>query len=186
MADEAALKGLQQDVQYLLDRTAILDCVARHARGDDRQDVELLTGTYHPDGIDEHGRAIISGSDYAEWVNAIHAASSSLHLHHITTHLCEIDGDIAHCESYVIDSLLDPDETTARMYHGRYIDRLERRDGEWKIALRRAIVDLVVSGDASLLKSPTFQRMGYTKGVRDRRDLSYRRPLTMDEPAERW
>jgi hypothetical protein len=29
--------------------------------------------------------------------------------------------------------------------------------------------------------------MGFVKGMRDRRDVSYQRPLTLDEtPAQRW
>jgi len=36
MTDDTDLGQLRRDVQYLLDRTAILDCIARHARGCDR------------------------------------------------------------------------------------------------------------------------------------------------------
>ncbi len=185
--NETELEQLRRDVQYLKDRQAIYDCIARHARGHDRHDVDLLTSAYHHDGIDEHGYAINPGPGYAEWSNAVHAAGSTLHTHNITTHLCEIDGDVAHCESYVIVALLDNGETTARLISGRYIDRLERRDGKWKIALRRSTVDVLIAGDASILTAPAFRDQGYIKGMRDKRDLAYQRPLTLDEtPAERW
>ena len=52
------------EVQYLKDRTAILDCIATHARGCDRHDVELVTGTYHDDGVDEHGAKLNPGPEY--------------------------------------------------------------------------------------------------------------------------
>ena len=52
------LEQLRQDVQYLKDRQAIYDCIALHARGHDRHDVDLLTSVYHEDGVDEHGFAI--------------------------------------------------------------------------------------------------------------------------------
>jgi SnoaL-like domain len=181
------LDQLQRDVRYLMDRQSVVDCIARHARGHDRHDVELLTSAYHPDGVDEHGYAINTGPRYAEWANAIHAAGSRLHLHNITTHICDIDGDVAYCESYVLVGLLNNDETTARLINGRYIDRLERRNGEWKIALRRSTVDLLISGDASILKAPLFRDQGYIKGMQNKRDLCYQRPLTLDEtPADRW
>jgi hypothetical protein len=180
------LEQLRRDVQYLKDRQAILDCIARHARGCDRHDVELLTSTYHNDGQDEHGFTINSGPGYAEWANAIHSAGSKLHTHNITTHLCEVEGDVAHCETYVIVGLLNKDEKTSRLISGRYIDRLERRDGEWKIALRRSTVDMLIAGDASILKAPIFIEQGYTKATQDRRDVSYQRPLNLDAPAERW
>ncbi len=181
------LSQLRDDVLYLKDRMAIMDVVARHARGHDRHDVDLLTSTYHADGFDEHGSAINRGTAYAPWANAVHAATTQAHTHNITTHLCEIDGDVANCESYVLVALLAPDASVATVMSGRYIDRLERRDGEWKIALRRATVDLAFSADARLLQSRAFKGQAYPKSLRDERDLSYQRPLDLDEPpAEIW
>ena len=106
------LEQLQRDVQYLLDRTAITDCIAAHARGCDRHDVELLTSTYFDDGVDVHGATVNAGGAYARWANEVHAATSQNHLHHVTTHSCEIDGDVAHAESYVMVTLLSPDATS--------------------------------------------------------------------------
>jgi hypothetical protein len=186
MADDE-LSQLRADVQYVKDRIAIMDCIALHARGHDRHDVDLLTAAYHPDGVDEHGAAINPGPEYAAWANAVHGASSQAHTHNITTHTCEIDGDIAHCESYVLVALLTPDASTTTVMSGRYIDRLERRDGTWRIALRRATVDLAFAADARLLQSRAFKSQNYPKGVRDERDLSYQRPLDLDTPhAEVW
>jgi hypothetical protein len=181
-----SLEQLRRDVQYLKDRQAILDCIARHARGHDRHDCDLLTDAYHRDGIDEHGFAINRGPEYAKWANAIHAAGASLHTHNITTHLCEIEGEVAHAESYVIVALLNTDERSARLISGRYIDRLERRNGEWRIALRRSTVDVLISGDASILKAPIFDQPVYSKATRDKRDVSYQRPLNLDVTPERW
>jgi hypothetical protein len=186
MTVESSLEELRRDVQYLKDRQAILDCIARHARGHDRHDVELLTGAYHEDGVDEHGYAINPGPKYAEWANAVHSAGASLHTHNISTHLCDIDGDVAHCETYVIVGLLNKDGRTSRLISGRYIDRLERRQGQWRIALRRSTVDMLIAGDASILQAPLFKQQGYTKGTLDKRDVSYQRPLTLEETPERW
>jgi hypothetical protein len=185
--DDSVLESMRRDVQYLKDRLAITDCIAAHARGHDRHDSDLLAAAYHQDGIDEHGFAINAGPQYAEWSNKAHAAGSEMHLHNITTHLCEIDGEVAHAESYVIVALLNPDGATARLINGRYIDRLERRDGGWKIALRRCTVDVLIAGDASILKAPIFKQQGYIRGMRDKRDLCYQRPLSLDDtPADRW
>ena len=117
--DATELEQLRQDVAWLKDRLAIVDLIARHARGHDRHDVDLLTSAYHEDGVDEHGHAINPGPGYAAWSNAVHADGSDQHLHNITTHLCEIDGDVAHCESYVMVSLLDRGGKTARIINGR-------------------------------------------------------------------
>jgi hypothetical protein len=56
----------------------------------------------------------------------------------------------------------------------------------WKIALRRTTVDVLLSGDASILKAPLFIQQGYTKGTRDKQDISYQRPLSLDQAPERW
>jgi len=185
--NEEQFTRLQRDVQYLMDRTAILDCVAQHARGHDRHDQDLLTATYYDDGVDEHGYAINSGPEYASWANKIHEAASQLHTHNITTHSCEIDGNTAHAESYVLVGLLSPDGKTAQLMSGRYLDRLERRQGSWRIAVRRSTVELALTADASLLASPFFSKQGFVKGTRDTGDLSYQRPLLLDtEPPQRW
>src|SRR3546814_20093868 len=83
-------------------------------------------------------------------------------------------------------ALLNRDGKSARLISGRYIDRLERRDGVWKIALRRSTVDVLLSGDASILQAPIFIEQGYAKGTWDRSDVSYQRPLSLDVAAGRW
>ncbi len=183
---EAQLEHLRRDVQHLMDRAEILDCVASHARGCDRHDAEALTSTYHDDGVDEHGSTVNRGPDYAPWANAVHAATSQTHLHNITTHTCDIDGDVAHAESYVLVAMLSPDGSTATLLNGRYLDRLERRDGAWKIAVRRSTLELMLIADASMLQSKYFTDQGYIKGTRDRDDASYARPLTVETAAVRW
>lgn len=183
--DSDDLEQLRRDVAYLKDRLAILDCVHAQSRGHDRHDVALMTDVMHPDGIDEHGPNVHRGTEYGEWANHVHAAAFSQHLHHITTHTCEIDGDVAHCESYVIGGMVGRDGTSTTLVGGRYLDRLERRDGRWRIALRRCTIEWALHGDGSLLHSGAFQ--GFLQGTWDRADLSYARPLELDtEPAPRW
>jgi len=133
------LAQLRRDVQYVKDRLDILDCVNNQSRGHDRHDVELMTSVYHDDGVDEHGAAVNSGPEYGAWANRQHAAAFANHLHHITTHTCEIDGDVAHCESYVIGALVSRDGASTTLAGGRYLDRLERRDGVWRIVERAAL-----------------------------------------------
>jgi ketosteroid isomerase-like protein len=183
---EAELTELRRKVQHLEDRAAILDCIAAHARGCDRHDVDLLTSTYHDDGVDEHGTTINPGPDYAAWANSVHAVTSQTHLHNITTHSCEIDGDEAHAESYVLVTMLTPDGRTATVMCGRYLDRLERRDDTWRLAVRRATVELAFTADASLLASKFFKDQSYIKGTRDRTDPSYERPLSLENGSARW
>jgi len=178
---------LARDVQYLKDRLAVLDVINRHARGCDRHDTDLIDSAYWPDGQDEHGTSVNAGNEYGQWANNSHAATSSAHQHHVTTHTCDVDGDTAHAESYVMVVLLAPDEKSVQVMTGRYLDRLERRDGVWRIAVRRSTVDAAFSADASTLQNPNFLAQEYPRGTRDRTDPSYARPLTLDTTTpERW
>lgn len=184
MTIEAELAELRREVTALKDRAAILDCVMRQSRGHDRHDLDLMASVYHPDGIDEHGPVSKPGPEYGDYANSAHSSIFIDHLHNITTHNCEIDGDTAHAESYVIGAMRAKDHRSVFLMGGRYLDRLEKRDGEWKIVLRRCTLEWTMQGDTSMLTSGNFA--GFVKGTWDRSDASYERPMHVDTPVERW
>jgi hypothetical protein len=185
MSGDDRLAELERKVQYLTDRQEIYDCLVRTSRGNDRFDVDLIVGSYHPDGLHELGENLIPGPEYGEYANQGHAAICDINMHTVAMHSCDIDGDVAHTESYVLGLFADRGGETSRMLAGRYLDRLERRGGEWKIALRRTTVEVVMEGRAVLPNGQTPPGTGYVKGNRDRSDPSYQRPLTT-EGGERW
>jgi len=185
MSTEDRLAALEAHMQTLLDRQAIFDCVKRNSRGNDRFDIELITSSYHPDAIHELGEKQISGLQYGEHANQSHSAISEVNLHNVTMHTCDIQGDVAHTESYVIGLFADKGAETSRILAGRYIDRLEKRDGEWRIVLRRATVEVALEGKAILPNGKTPPGSGYLRGNRDRSDPSYERPLSTNSGG-RW
>jgi hypothetical protein len=185
MSSEDRLAALEAKVQELTDRQAIFDCIKRNSRGNDRFDVELVTSSYHPDGLHELGRKHISGREYGEHANNAHGLLFDANLHNVTMHSCEIDGDVAHAESYSLGIFLDKGSETGRILAGRYIDRLEKRDGEWRIALRRATVEIALEGKATLPNGQALPGSGYLRGNRDRSDPAYERPLST-ESGGRW
>jgi hypothetical protein len=182
--DDAALKRLAETVQNLKDRQDILDCLVREARGRDRHDAPMTSSCYWPDGADEHGHNISPGPVYGEKANIGHAAKFSANQHNLSNHTCEIEGDVANCETYVVGGLLSPDQKTCKIAIGRYFDRLEKRNGEWRIKLRRTTVEMVVDGDSTWLQSP--QVAGLLKGVRTKDDPSYHRPIKTNPNDARW
>lgn len=185
MNDEHRLAALEAKVQELMDRQAIFECIKRNSRGNDRFDAELVTTSYHTEGMHELGSKRIAGREYGEHANRAHGGIAGANLHNVTMHTCEIDGNVAHAESYVIGLFADRGGQTSHMLAGRYIDRLEKRNGEWRISLRRATVEVVMEGRAILPNGKTLPGSGYLKGNRDRTDPSYERPLTSDSGA-RW
>ena len=83
--------------------------------------------------------------------------------------------------------LLSQDATSCTIMNGRYVDRLEKREGTWRISVRRSTVDTVITGDASMVNHPFFKKQGYPKGMRGHDDISYRRPVALDGPEpSRW
>jgi SnoaL-like domain len=178
-------RQLLADVQYLKDRQAILDVIHRQSRGVDRHDVDLVADAFHENSWDEHGAQVTPGKQFGHWANDTHSKGSQINMHHITTHTCEIEGEVAHAESYVIGLMLNHDGVTARLLAGRYVDRLEKRDGQWKLVVRRSTAEVCFSGDATLMTLEAFTDRHFPKGSRDRSDLSYARPLEVDTPADR-
>ncbi|MDE2404285.1 MAG: nuclear transport factor 2 family protein [Sphingomonadales bacterium] len=182
---EERLAAVEAKLRELDDRQAIYDCIRRAARGNDRFDAELTNASYHPDSIHDNGRKRVNAAHYGEEANAAHGMLFDANLHNVTMHLCEIDGDVAHAESYSLGLFLDKGGETGRALAGRYIDRLERRDGEWRIAVRRTTVEVALEGRAVLPGGMALAGSNYLKGARDRSDLSYARPLP-DSGGAQW
>ncbi|MEP6867632.1 MAG: nuclear transport factor 2 family protein [Novosphingobium sp.] len=174
----------EEMVQELYDKQKIREVVIRYARGVDRMDEALLKSAYHPDAIDDHGFFVGNRDEFWDWVNTYHMNAQSTHQHIITNHHCELDGDTAHCETYWLFAGLDPNGENLTIGGGRYIDRMEKRGGEWRIAARKCVPDW--GGAPVDNQIPPEQRaMLQQSGIvaRDRSDCSYERPLTV--PAER-
>lgn len=186
MTAEEELAELRATVRYLKDRQDILDCIQRESRARDRQDVDQINGCWWPEGVDEHGAVISKAPDYAERANMGHAMNFNLTSHNITNHLCELDGDTAYCESYVIGGLnwLDGKNTTIAI--GRYIDQMEKRDGEWRILTRRCTIEATADADGTWIHSKNVK--GFLKGLWSKDDPSYERPIQWKPKEEgvRW
>jgi hypothetical protein len=122
---------------------------------------------------------------FAEWANALHDAKFQRNTHCICTHNCEIEGDTAHAESYVIYGLLTSDAKEVWLGCGRYVDRLERRSGQWKIALRKTLIEWMISGDTGPMRTKYFLDQKYPSGLHGKGDISFERPLRVDSSVRR-
>lgn len=159
-------------LQQLLDRLAIADCVHRYARGIDRRDAELVASCYHPDALDDHGDFVGRGQDLPAWVFP-RLTGSVRSQNHITTHNVELDGDTAHGDTYyVVTSRASSGAVT--IVSGRYVDRFERRAGQWRIAARVCLVESMVTVEGGDMSR---HDQVFTTSARDRSDVSYERPL---------
>lgn len=172
-------EGLDPDLRYLLDRQAITDLIYRYCRAVDRHDDEMIRGVFHPDAVDNHGSFAGSPAAFAARVNGFHDDKTCSHSHQITCVLIEIDGEVAHTESFLCWQLRFKD---GQLMFGsaRYFDRIERRDGEWRIALRRVAIDQRTLCDGRTYLTPD----GFPRGTWDRSDLAFQRPLRLPSDLE--
>jgi hypothetical protein len=128
----------------LVDRQAIHEVVLRYCRGIDRRDRELVRGCYWPEATDDHAGAFHGTRDeFVDWVFRV-LERYTMTMHVVANHLVDLDGDTAGAETYgVAYHRGDPPGDTRRNFTTgfRYLDRLERRDGEWRIAARRVALE---------------------------------------------
>jgi hypothetical protein len=188
MSVEPRIEQLERTVAYLSDRLAIQDCIMRLSRGADRHDTELMASSFHPDAQIKHGNRgdVITGAEYGEWSNRVHRGGRfALHSHGITNMNVEIDGDVAYAESYAVVLFLSADQQTTVVAAARYVDELQRREGEWKIAKRRGFVDIAGDTPATYFGNargdPVDPEEFWTK-----RDVSYQRPIDLSTPSPQW
>jgi hypothetical protein len=171
---DADLAALAKDVRYLRDREDILDCMSRYTRGADRLDRDLLLSAYHEDATDDRGAFTGGREARIDWL--LKFLKSVGHTsHHISNFTIEIDGDVAHAESYVLTTLVPQEGTTVTLGGARYIDRFERRNGAWRIAHRESVMDFSITAPAGAVPP------GALRGVRGPEDRSYARPLELSE-----
>ena len=94
-----------------------------------------LRSAYHPDAVEDHGQYVGGLDGLVEYLMDVHEPFAG-YQRHVTTQNIDIDGDEAHAESYFLSVIRIDGIEKLRLTAGRYVDRLERRDGEWRIANR--------------------------------------------------
>ncbi len=171
----------ERQVRELLDRQAIHDCIIRYCRGVDRMDRDLLLSAYHSDAIDDHGLFVGGPEAFADYFLAFHGENQSATQHIITNHSCDLDGDTAHCETYWLFAAMNRNGPALSLGGGRYVDRMERREGRWGLAARKCLMDWQgVPGEYDLTPEQFQRTLGAGPGTRDPGDPSYERPLAID------
>ena len=125
----------------MADREAIRDCLMRYCRGIDRMDPQVLASAYWPGAMDYHTGFTGTVEQFIEWALPRLAAMEQ-NMHMIGNVLIRIDGDAAKVESYLWSvSVMPGDDPRQVMVCGRYLDRFEKRDDEWRIAERLVVHD---------------------------------------------
>jgi 3-phenylpropionate/cinnamic acid dioxygenase small subunit len=169
---------------------AIRAVLLRYARGVDRGDLDLVLSAFHEDATADHG-AGFTGNAHAAWTKRLGHDPDPMDRvgigdadirddrlvtgqHHITNHIVNVEpeGDRARSEAYFLAYYLT--DRGGRRYlasvGGRYVDRFERRDGEWRISQRISVHDWDRVEEV-VHSFPNSHR--WVQGRRDRSDASY-------------
>lgn len=149
------------DTMRLQDRQEIQDCLLRYVRGVDRKNWDLVRSAYHTDAHDDHGNYKGGIDGFIESLIKRHATiEQSMHI--VGNIVIEFAGsDAALMEAYFIcHQRLSPEAGDARLAYlrgaaihpdhaveteviGRYVDRMTRKAGVWRIAHRTVVFEVL-------------------------------------------
>ena len=129
-------------VDELIAKQEIIELVGRYMRGLDRLDKNLLRSTFHDDAQTDYG--FFQGGPDAFVDMAFSALSEHQDNHHMIGQVnIDLQGDVAFGEVYfqAFHQFVRDGEQRDLFISGRYIDRYECRNDEWKIAFRSEVND---------------------------------------------
>jgi hypothetical protein len=171
--------------ERIADRAKITDALHRWCRGVDRLDAAGMRNAFHPDATDDHGHYTGNIEGLIAWIMERHK-TIPFSLHAVNNVIIEFSNlDTAIVESNVLTAQHYPEasEATVALFNtgtvgrpmdmlafARYVDRFERRNGQWKIAQRTVVYDSQI-----ITESPGVPALsGVEVGRRDRGDFIYR------------
>src|SRR5262245_13171336 len=149
----------QYSPERLADRLQIQDLLYRWCRAVDRLDRQGMLDVFWPGAVDSHGPYIGPAEGLVEWILVRHRPIG-VSSHFVGNLLIEFASeDVALVETYVRTIQQYPPEAKSQLAQltggdagqpdaamdmftsSRYLDRVERRQGEWRIAHRDLIQD---------------------------------------------
>lgn len=145
----------------LISKQSITEVLYRYCRGTDRGDEALLKSCFHEDSRHRSDSTHASGGfegrsfDYVARILDI-CGQLAVCTHMVSNILVDISGDaaVSECRFLAHHGWYDDGDLTRehhRVVEGRYLDRFERRGGDWKISERVGVHEF--SREFSILPS---------------------------------
>lgn len=126
-------------VQRLIDENACAGLLARYGQAVDRLDGVALERLFWPDATVDLGFFKGTGQQVADFL--VSNGRLSLRRCHVTCNsVFDFAGATVAADSCAITHAISADGAGGMLKHvffGRYLDRVERRGGEWRLAARR-------------------------------------------------
>lgn len=139
----------EQTMAARLDRMEAIEAIRQslhlYCRGIDRRDADVLRTVFWPGSRVEYGMYAGDGYEFAGEIGGWMDQGGFVRTQHMLGNVAiTVDGDAAHSEAY-LQAFHHLRRDDGSIYDwivgGRYQDRFERRDGEWRIAYRRLIFE---------------------------------------------
>jgi hypothetical protein len=168
-------RGPEGLLDYIASRHEILNVLARHNRGIDRNDADLMKSAYHADATVAYGVFTGGAHEFCDFlVGSDRDGPVSMHRHN--NRWIDIRGETAVSESYVIAySQREQDGNPVQaMIGGRYLDTHARRDGVWKMTNRTFVLEWNTNRPGTGTALPTFDPGALHIGTRGQADASAR------------
>ena len=164
-------------LEALLDKQEIHERLTAFSRGMDRFDHASYSSAFWSDATIAAGPFVGSPQECWDWSIPMHEAGQVLTHHALLNCTIDIEGDVAHTETYYLFVARNRDESVWQA-GGRYVDRFERRMGEWRIAMRHNAIEWSCIPPAMPIPFGDVPDIAVNGvGARSREDVSYNRPL---------
>ena len=122
------------DARQLADRQAIVEVIDRYATSLDAKDYERFKTCFSEDAVVHYSDDLVGPEPTAAYAESVLAQFA--HTQHLLGNYdITLDGDRASARTYMHASHVTS-EGGIWVVGGTYIDRFERRDGDWKIVER--------------------------------------------------
>lgn len=163
---------MDPQLQEIIDHHEIRKVLALYCHACDRGDAELMASVYAgEDSFDDHGLVQASGPEYAVRITANILERTDAVWHVLGQSMIKVDGDTAGVETFFLGFMrLKPVDGVAKLNQlaGRFVDKLERIEGRWKIKHRTCVRDTSIT-----LRVEEDMQAGYglKPGTRNAEDL---------------
>ena len=159
------MDAITKELKSFLEREQIRDCIARLARGEDRRDAELIGACYWPDSTSDYGVFVGTFDKYLAWV-VPGSPAIPVTQHVLGQSVIELQGDAARVETQVVSyhRVNMGKEERDTVIGGRYLDRMDKRRGEWRIAQRTMLYDWFQDFGASIDWSKGVMGLPFSAG----------------------
>jgi len=135
---------VDERLQEMLDHFEISKTLKEYCRGCDRCDEPRMASVYLEDSWDDHGRVQAPGAEFSRIMIGEILATTETLSHLLGQSTITVDGDAAGAETYFIAGMQSRGGDGTKMCNllgGRYVDRLERENGRWRIKHRIVLRD---------------------------------------------